>query len=434
MSVHEDPADARRRRDGAPARPPATLPDEPAPVRVSPEAAHVLRLSRTAGNRAVARLMARRPSFSRSSAVRLQRRHVLPEDQTVAVASLQEDFPGITIKGGLDGKDDRFWETYMRTASAPLTLEQFVRSLLLDVLPVAARTGVAIDLFSEGALPAAGGGQTDVMGKGVRVVVETTAPLTAGDPRPFGLTQVYTAVDGRVHVHVEGVVAIGRGRQFVTSSLLGQARLLDVRRITLKASGIGGSQEGVFAWARYGFTPSPEAWDSMRRWGLERVDRLPGDVKGSIAKALGDPSPKALRWIVHLSWQNPDAVKKFLDAMLSSGVSWQGDIDLDDQSSRDWITRYAGRVNDPAQYETLLPKLLEQGIPPPPLTVDAPPEAPKPAVSEEQMKLMVELCVESINKDEGTIEDVANDYEADFPGIVARVQAHPGLKGKAEVK
>jgi hypothetical protein len=434
MSVHEDPADAPRRRDGASASRPATVPEAPAPVPVSPEAANVLRLSRTAGNRAVAQLIAGRTSPSRISAVRLQRRYVLPEDQTVATARLQEVLPGITIQGALDGKDDRFWETYMKTGSAPMTLEQFVRSLLLDFLPVAARTGVTIDLISEGALPELGGGQTNVMGKGIRVIVATTPPLTAADPRPFGLTQVYTAVDERVSVHVEGVVAVGKGREFVQSSLLSQASLLNARRITLKASMIGGSQEGVFAWARYGFIPSPEDWDSMRRWGLERVERLPGEVKASIAKSLGDPSPKALRWIVHLSWKNPAAVKKFLDAMLSSSVSWHGDIDLDDQSSRDWIQRYAGRVNDPAQYETLLPKLLEQGIPPPPLEVEAPVEAPKAAVSEEQMTRMVLLCVDAINRDDGTIEEVQKDYEDDYPGLVARVQAHPDLKGKAEVK
>jgi hypothetical protein len=435
MSVHEDPAAARRRREGASAPRPATVSEAPAPVPVSPEAADVLRLSRTAGNRAVAQLMAGRPARSRSSAVRLQRRYVLPEDQTVATAGLQEVFPGITIQGGgLDGKDDRFWETYMKMGSAPMTLEQFVRSLLLDFLPVASRTGVTIDLFSEGALPESGGGQTNGMGKGIRVVVATTAPLTAADPRPFGLTQVYKAVDGRVSVHVEAVVAVGKGREFVQSSLLNQSSLLDVRRITLTASMIGGSQEGVFAWARYGFTPSPEDWDSMRRWGLERVGRLPGDVKASIAKSLGDPSPKALRWIVHLSWKNPDAVKTFLDAMLSRSLSWHGDIDLADQSSRDWIRRYAGRVNDPAQYETLLPKLLEQGIPPPPLVVEAPVEKPKAAVSEEQMTQMVRLCVDAINGGEGTIQEVQTDYEHDYPGLLARVQAHPDLKGKAEVK
>jgi hypothetical protein len=433
MSVYEDPADARRRRDDASARRPETAPEAPASP-VSPEAADVLRLSRTAGNRAVAQLMAGRTSPSRVSAVRLQRRYVLPEDQTVATAGLQEAFPGIRIQGKLDGKDDRFWETYMKSGSAPMTLEQFVKSLLLGFLPVGARSGVTIDLFSEGALPESGGGQTDVMGKGIRAVVETKPPLTAADPRPFGLTQVYTAVDGRVSVHVEGVVAINKGREFVQSSLLSQASLLNARRITLKASSIGGSQEGVFAWARYGFTPSQEDWDSMRRWGIERLERLPGDVKASIAKSLGDPSPKALRWIVHLSWKNPGAVKKFLDAMLSSSLSWHGDIDLDDQSSRDWIARYAGRVNDPAQYETLLPKLLEQGVPPPTLKAEAPVEPPKAAVSEEQMAQMVLLCVDAINRDQGTIEDVRNDYEHDYPGLVARVQAHPGLKGKAEVK
>jgi hypothetical protein len=434
MSVHEDPADARRRRDGASARRAARVPEAPAPVPLAPGAADVLRLSRTAGNRAVARLIARRASPSRMSGPLLQRRYVLPDDQTVATARLQEVLPGITITGNLDEKDDRFWETYMKTGSAPMSLEQFVRSLLLDVLPVAARTGVTVELFSQGALPASGDGQTNVMGKGIRVIVDTTAPLTAADPRPFGLTQVYTAVDGRVSVHVEGVVAVGKGREFVQSSLLSQATLLNARRITLKASGIGGSREGVFAWARYGFLPSQEDWHSMRRWGLERLGRLDGEVKASVAKSLGDPSPEALRWIVHLSWKNPDAVKKFLDGMLSSPLSWHGDIDLDDPSSRAWITRYAGRVNDPAQYETLLPKLLEQGVPPPSLEVEAPVAEPEGAVSEEQMTEMVRQCVQSINDGDGTIEDVQNEYEDDYPGLVARVQAHPDLKGKAEVK
>jgi hypothetical protein len=66
--------------------------------------------------------------------------------------------------------------------------------------------------------------------------------------------------------------------------------------------------------------------------------------------------------------------------------------------------------------------------------VEPPVEAPKAAVSEEQMTRMVLLCVDAINRDDGTIEEVQKDYEDDYPGLVARVQAHPDLKGKAEVK
>jgi hypothetical protein len=106
--------------------------------------------------------------------------------------------------------------------------------------------------------------------------------------------------------------------------------------------------------------------------------RLPGEVKASIAKSLGDPSPEALRWIVHLSWKNPALVKRFLDAMLSQSLSWHGDIDLAGQSSLQ--------------------------------------------------------CVDAINSGDGTIEEVRQDYEDEYPGIVARVQSHPDLKGKTEVK
>lgn len=50
MSVHEDPADAARQRDGDSVSRLATVPEAPAPapVPLSPEAANLLRLSRTA--------------------------------------------------------------------------------------------------------------------------------------------------------------------------------------------------------------------------------------------------------------------------------------------------------------------------------------------------------------------------------------------------
>jgi hypothetical protein len=50
------------------------------------------------------------------------------------------------------------------------------------------------------------------------------------------------------------------------------------------------------------------------------------------------------------------------------------------------------------------------------------------------MTQMVRLCVDAINGGEGTIQEVQTDYEHDYPGLLARVQAHPDLKGKAEVK
>jgi len=397
----------------------------------------VLRMSRTAGNRAVAQLIAGRASSSRMSAVRIQRKYVLPDDQKVATGRLQEAFPGITIEGSLDEKDDRFWETYMKEQLTPVTLEQFVRSLLLKFLPAAVRTGVKVTLSSEGALPASDGGQTDLMGKGIRVVVDTTQPLDTTKPlsdanQTFHLTQVYTAVDGRVSIHIENVFAVGRGPEFVTSSLLSQASLLNARWITLQASGFGGRQDGVFAWVRYGFLPPQEDWNSMRGWGLERLERLPVDLRASIAKALLDPSPKALRWIIYVYWGRKDAVKAWLNGMVSSQLAWDGAIDLDDPISREWIVRYARRVDDPAQYKELLPKLVEEGVRPP--DVEAPVEEPEPVLSEKQMKALVALCVAAINSDEATIADVQTEYAAEYPGIVEMVQNHPDLKGKAEVR
>ncbi len=178
----------------------------------------MLRLSRTAGNRAVAQLIAGRASPSRMSAVRLQRKHVLPDDQKVAIDRLQEAFPGITIEGNLGEKDDRFWETYMKDQQAPVTLEQFVRSLLLRFLPAAVRSGVKVTLSSEGALPASDGGQTDPMGKGIRRV---------GTPCAGGVSNGWTGYPSNYERRLRKHCSILRPRHFAGSSMCtGGTRML----------------------------------------------------------------------------------------------------------------------------------------------------------------------------------------------------------------
>ncbi len=131
-------------------------------------------------------------------------------------------------------------------------------------------------------------------------------------------------------------------------------------------------------------------------------------------------------------WGHKDAVKAWLNGMVSNQLDWDGAIDLDDPIGREWIVRYAGRVTDPEQYKELLPKLVEEGVPPP--DVEAPVEEPEPVLSEKEMQKLVMLCVAAINSDEATIADVQREYAAEYPGIVEMVQNHPALKGKAEVK
>lgn len=342
--------------------------------------------------------------------------HMCDDDLAVAVTNLQSGFPGITISGKLSEKDRAFWDAFMRLGPAPITVAGFVRSLLEGILDVSQRAGVTITLFSEGLVSGAS--------KGIRVSVETTVPLSDQDKRPFSLTQAYWAEEGGLTVHVEAVVAPHRGRQFVQSSLLAQARQFNARKITLTASSIGGSQEGVFVWARYGFVPRAGDWNAMRRWGLMRLNDEKYELESvgkDLEKILLDPSPKAVRWVVYLSWRQKGGRTTFLNHMLSSNVSWKGELDLTDSVSLSWLETYLAS-GQPQQFEPLLPAISKEGAPPPEPEKEEQEEKPDPAESSLDEETIVAMLVQNIRDGYSTVEDLEAEY-GKRPAIVTKVLA-----------
>lgn len=334
----------------------------------------------------------------------------------MAIGNLSSTFPEIAVENNLKSADLTFWATHLRRGATAVSLEEFVTTLLGDFLPVAARRGMKMTLFHET--------------NGIRIQINGSAALSDQDDRPFSLNQTYTVESGVFTIHLETVVAPRKGQAFVRSCLLAHARLFTVRRLTLSASSIGGSQEGVFVWARYGFVPTVEDWDIMRRWGLRELDRasgaLPG-VRDTVRLILLDPVPISLRRLVHLSWTAADqnAAKSFLDRLLTANLSWNGELDLTDAASVNWIAAYAesGRPVGGGldRFQALLPAPSGRSVAPP-----EPQPAPEPepesrgyagtGLSEQDL---VELLAAKITEKEAGMDDVRKEY----PELVAKVQA-----------
>jgi uncharacterized membrane protein len=332
---------------------------------------------------------------------------------------LQPTFPGIKIEYLLNDKDEIFWTKYLRHESEPVTLGAFITSLLGEFLPVKVRRDLTITLRSEGT---GGTGES----KGIRIQVTTAVSLVDTDNRQFSLTQAYHAEDGKLKIYLEAVVAPTQGRKFVKTCLLAHARLFGAVKIELNASMIGGSQEGVFVWARYGFVPVGSAWNTMRRWGLARLEKepiLPEQVREPLRVALLDPAPVALRRVVYLSWTVPENLRKetktFLDSMLTCNVSWNGELLLTDPASLAWIEAYAdGALHE--RYAKLLPAI--SGSEPPPVIQEKKEEEsedeedPVANLPEEEK---IQMLAIGISGGYSTEEDLRQEY----PQLAKRVMA-----------
>lgn len=279
---------------------------------------------------------------------------------------LDPKFPGINF-------DNKLTDPEPRLDKLGITLTDLARSLLGGFLNKKQRKGVTIILLPEG-------------GKGIRIRINTTSPLSPRDERPFSLNQAYSEENGLRILHIETIVAPGEGKRFFKSNLLPQAEQLGIQKITLNASGIGGSREGILAWARYGFVPTPEAWNEMRSYGLgllksEKNKNL-APFRSQLEAALQDSSPEALRWLIYLSWKEREAQQgkegkkevegqrkkgaaaDFLDRVLGHNT-WDGELDLTDPDSRKWIQTYVNAAKPEDQlttFEHLLKEPRKKGF------------------------------------------------------------------------
>ncbi|MEV0096859.1 hypothetical protein [Streptomyces sp. NPDC050738] len=357
---------------------------------------------------------------------------VLADDLARAAERLQKQFPGIVIEGKLSTQDDAFWTSGVRHGGTPLSVDDLLSSLL-GLLSHEQCVGLRVQFFTEGTVPE--GEPRAGLSKGVRLIINAKVPLSAADElkRPFSLNQVYKPGATGPVLHIEAVVAPQHGRQ-ATQLLFAHAQHIGVSRLTLCASMIAGSQEGVFAWARYGFVPLQKDWDDMRRAGLEKLDSDPVDLRAHNAELRGivlDPAPKALRRLVYCSWQRKGATVAFLNAMLTAHVSWQGELDLTDTDGCTWLQTYArlARASDHlAQFTPLLPApSTHPAAPPqipqvqPPVGADASDEDDSPFGFSEAEE--VEALVGQISAGLATFEEVEKEYgDKQRPEVIRKVR------------
>ena len=160
--------------------------------------------------------------------------------------------------------------------------------------------------------------------------------------------------------------------------MLPQADRLGIRKLTLDAANLGvipgtsgarSNAAGVTAWARYGFIPTQDAWDTLRGAGKTTLDAARWkSIRAEVKPVMNDPSPEALRRLVFLAWQERKAqqgksglITEFLDTFL--GSNWSGEIDLDDRRSRAWLETYIN-VSKPEEhldtFEGLLPRTIRK--------------------------------------------------------------------------
>lgn len=296
----------------------------------------------------------------------------------------------MTDGGVMSGSLEEFWRRYMRprprsggegsgegaaAIGEPDSLDRFLLVLLEEVIPEGRRSGLRVGIHpileqvsdhSSGELP-------KERCTGVMFVIEGKMPLVddAGGGKAgsttvadkFAMTQSYQLVSGELSIHLTSVTARGRGGLFVQKCLLEQAQRYGVRFITLRASQIGSTADGLYAWARYGFIPDQQSWDHICRLGTQLL--ADAGRTGQVTEALEelrnvflDAAPAALRRAVYLSWTDATgSVRKYLNLALSAQAGWNGALDTHDPAAMEWARVYIrqGRFRDPNAFLRLLP-------------------------------------------------------------------------------
>jgi len=270
----------------------------------------------------------------------IQRKYLLPEDQAAAIAQLRARYPQITLSPHSKGYEtmDAFWEKHVAAGGrADGALASAIDRMLGDVLDDKERTG-KISVLVVGSA------------EQVNLVVDVAEVMV--------VNQILQAEGGKLKVKIESVTAKGRGKRLFARGLLPLYQSLGVRKLELDASSIGSKDDGRYAWARYGFLPGEADWNTMRQAGRERVKKgyflFPDALDKKMLGILESPSPRALRELILLSWQEGDRVTRILNGMLVVLKSWKGTLDLEDERDRRWIEMYTGE-EDKARLRELIP-------------------------------------------------------------------------------
>lgn len=168
--------------------------------------------------------------------------------------------------------------------------------------------------------------------------------------RKFSINKVFKEVDNQLETYIETVEAYGGkkgGREVFSEALIPLFKHRKIKKVKLNASAIGGRQDGIFVWARYGFIPIQKDWDTKRTKGypLLENDYKDEDWVEEAKSILCDSSPRAIRNLILISWQKKDKATEFLNRFLTLGGSWDGELDFTDKNDVAWMEMYAGKAD-----------------------------------------------------------------------------------------
>lgn len=321
------------------------------------QAGRLLAMQRAAGNRATTSAVHAQwaaPDASRAAlsvqraALSVQRAGATADDLATAMDDLRTTYPRVrqgTHGGVSSGQADEFWQKHLAGQDLAVLVDTMLRNVLTDDERTGREVFVSL-LYAAGELA-------------LKVEVEGDT----SEAKRTTLLQVFSVgEDGRLQAEIRSVYAPGRGRAVLGKGLLPLFDQAGVSRIWLDASGIGGSTDGVFAWARYGFVPFPAYWEKMRVRGHELLREYKrAQWRDRAAQACDSADPRALRHLVELSWTASDErAKEFLNRVLQADLTWEGELDLANATDRAWIERYAAGAKPPEFAELLV------DLPPPP--------------------------------------------------------------------
>lgn len=283
-------------------------------------------------------------------------KHILKENLDKAVSELKKKYGDIKISESSRVTEDignRFWDTYLKDT----TFQQVVEPILDGYLPELNGYVPGGDKASPITLTLTE--ESDPSGLRLQISVvnhrATDQESFKTQKTLFALTQVFKEEDGKLNAHIESVTATGGGKKLFRESLIPLWESLNVNKLTLSASRIGGGDEGVVAWARYGFIPDNASWNKMQEYALKKIENNKQEWAQQVRSIVNKASPRAIREMVLLSWQNRDEVRPVLDGMLRHAFSWPGTLDLTNKQDLEWVTNYTAKVPPPPEkYSALL--------------------------------------------------------------------------------
>jgi len=186
--------------------------------------------------------------------------------------------------------------------------------------------------------------------------------LGGGEPiRTTGITLDHFArlEGGRETAHIRTLFDIGNDQLYFSWMALGEgdqgkglikpvmaghvamAQRLGLSQMTLKAGASGGG----YAWAKYGFTPVLNEWQTdliprlRNRLNTTFAGKLSKETLAAVEAALNSPDPKAL-WVLADLKEKVDGVE-FGKAFLR-GSTWVGNLNLDDGEALNRFSAYLG--------------------------------------------------------------------------------------------